>query len=194
MSETLWQLFDEQGRPITGQGAAKKEVFTKGLLHAASHVWIWHRTATGAEVLLQKRAADKMTWPGRYDISAAGHIDLGEDPLTAAVREAEEEINLKISADKLHSIGVHRAHLLAGEHAIENEFQFLYTLELPDETDFTLREAEVASVEWQSLEDFANGIKDQKDRYVPHSYIYYATIITAIGRAAQQDPEPAFAD
>ncbi len=191
MSDILWQLFDKQGGPLAGKGATKKEVFSKGLLHAAAHVWMWRRTPTGAEVLLQKRAASKMTWPSRYDISAAGHLDLGEDEITAALREIHEETGLKVTAEQLHSIGVHRAHLLAGADAIENEFQFLYILELPEDTDFSLREAEVESLEWKPLEDFANEVKDQKDRYVPHSYIYYATILTAIGRAAQTDPAAA---
>jgi isopentenyl-diphosphate Delta-isomerase len=187
MKQEPWQLYDEQGRPLKGKGAIKKEVFEKGLLHAASHVWIWRKTVTGAEVLLQKRAASKMTWPNLYDISAAGHIDLGEDPVTAALREAKEEIDLQVSADQLQSIGVHRAHLPAGDQAIENEFQWLYILEIPSETNFALRDAEVAAVEWKPIEDFANEIKDQKNRYVPHSYIYYATVLTAIGKAAQKD-------
>ncbi len=187
MSDILWQLFDEQGRPIKDKGAAKKEVFGQGLLHAAAHVWIWRRTPSGAEVLLQKRADSKMTWPGRYDISAAGHVDLGEDELTAALRETKEEIGLEVTALQLRSIGVHRAHLRADENAIENEFQFLYLLELPENTGFKLHEIEVESLEWKSLENFAIEVKDQKDRYVPHSYIYYATVLTAIGRAAAED-------
>ncbi|HYH74595.1 MAG TPA: hypothetical protein VD735_01405 [Candidatus Saccharimonadales bacterium] len=73
----LWQLYSEQGVALAGQGAPKDEVFTQGLLHGASHVWIWRTTPDGVAVLLQKRAVDKRTWPSRYDISAAGHIDLG---------------------------------------------------------------------------------------------------------------------
>jgi len=39
--EELWQLFDENGQALQGQGATKDETFEKGLLHGASHIWIW---------------------------------------------------------------------------------------------------------------------------------------------------------
>lgn len=121
-----WQLYDEQGRALEGQGANKEAVFNDGILHGASHVWIWRRDSSGEiEILLQRRAANKRTWPGRYDISAAGHIDLGETPLIAALREAKEEINLDIDSNDLKLFGVHRAYMQAENGAIENEFQWL---------------------------------------------------------------------
>ena len=109
--DELWQLYDEQGVALEDKGSAKDEVFSKGLLHGAAHVWIWRIKDGIPEVLLQKRAPNKRTWPNRYDISAAGHIDLGETPLDTALREANEEIGLNVTPDKLKHFGVHRAHL-----------------------------------------------------------------------------------
>ena len=103
----LWQLYDEQGNALSGEGSTKEQVFSKGLLHGASHVWIWHRINDVYEVLLQKRAVNKRTWPNRYDISAAGHIDLGETPIAAALRETKEEIGLVINETDLKHIGIH---------------------------------------------------------------------------------------
>src|SRR5688572_29603237 len=78
----LIQLYDEQGDQIPGKGASGKDILDKGLLHAAAHVWIWRRAKKGQiEILLQKRADELRTWPGRYDISTAGHIDLDDRPL-----------------------------------------------------------------------------------------------------------------
>lgn len=45
--------------------------------------------------LLQKRAATMKRWPDRWDSSAAGHVDEGEDPTEAAYRELFEEIGIK---------------------------------------------------------------------------------------------------
>lgn len=101
----LWQLYDEQGRPVIGKGSTKDDVFGKALLHGASHVWIWRHKGNKIQILLQKRAADKRTWPNYYDISAAGHIDLGEDPITAAVRETKEEIGHDVPDTDLRFIG-----------------------------------------------------------------------------------------
>lgn len=176
--DELWQLYDEQGQALSGEGAKKDDVFSKGLLHGASHVWIWRKVNDTIEILFQKRAADKRTWPNRYDISAAGHINLDETPLDAALREAKEEINLDIVSDELKLFGVHRAYLKADDGAVENEFQWLYSLELANNTDFTLQASEVESLAWTSLSKFK--VECTGNQYVPHGTLYYDTVSTAI--------------
>jgi len=133
-------------------------------------------------VLLQKRAANKRTWPNRLDISAAGHIDLGEDPLTAAQREAKEEIGLEIDPNALKEISVEKTYKTAEGGAIENEFQWLYLFELPAETEFLLQEAEVDSLIWKSLKEFEK--ESGSDAFVPHGRKYYERVATAIRSAA----------
>lgn len=180
--EELCQLYDEQGQALEGKGGSKNDIFSKGLLHGASHVWIWRKRNGVLEILLQKRAADKRTWPNRYDISAAGHIDLGETSLQAALREAKEEINLDIAAQELKLFSVHRAHMTAENGAIENEFQWLYHLELTGDIDFSLQASEVESLVWTPIEQFK--AECTGDQYVPHAKLYYDTVIAAIGSAA----------
>jgi isopentenyldiphosphate isomerase len=133
------------------------------------------------EVLLQQRASDKRTWPNRFDISAAGHIDLGEKPLDAAIRETVEEIGLNISGDKLKLFCVHRTYLKAENGAIENEFQWLYSLELTSEADFTLESTEVKSLKWVSHKQFV--AENMGKQYVPHGELYYNTVASAIESA-----------
>lgn len=181
--DELWQLYDEQGQPIPGEGATKDEVFSKGTLHAASHVWIWRKNNGITEILLQKRAASKRTWPNLFDISTAGHIDLGETPLEAALREAKEEINLDVASHDLKLFGVHRTYLQTDGGTIENEFQWLYSLELPSASDFTLQETEVESLVWVSMEQFKTECGG--DQYVPHGKFYYDMVISAIESTAQ---------
>lgn len=178
----LWQLYNEDGAALDGQGATKDEVFGKGLLHGAAHVWIWRNNKGATEVLLQKRGATKRTWPNKLDISAAGHIDLGETPLEAAVRETSEEIGLVIKPSDLTFVTTHRAHLNAGDDNIENEFQWLYIFQLPLQTDFTLADGEVDSVIWVSLDAFET--ECNSDRYVPHGAAYYKTVVTALKNIA----------
>jgi isopentenyldiphosphate isomerase len=175
--DELWQLYDEQGRPLAGKGAVKADVFSRGLLHGAAHVWIWRLKHGKVEILVQKRAANKQTWPNRYDISAAGHIDLGEDPLEAAEREAKEEIDLTVRESRLRLAGIHRAYLTDGD-AIENEFQWLYTLQLSDDFDFKPQADEVESLIWISMGQFKSYYSS--DQYVPHGKPYYETVIDAI--------------
>src|SRR5262245_58190981 len=118
----LWQLYDSQGQPIPGKAAIKEEVFSKGLLHGAAHVWIWRRTGSRVEIMLQKRAADKRTWPGRYDISAAGHVNKDEVLVQTAIREVREEIGISIEQSQLQYIGTHRWRTTTDDGvSIENE-------------------------------------------------------------------------
>ena len=85
------ELFDivhaATGEP-TGEVQPRSRVHAAGLFHRSVHVWLLH--ASSGSLLLQQRAAAKDSWPGRWDISAAGHISAGEGPLETAVREVEE--------------------------------------------------------------------------------------------------------
>lgn len=178
----LWQLYDEQGRALVGQGADKDRVFNDGLLHGASHVWIWRVTDSNeTEVLLQKRAASKRTWPNRYDISAAGHIDLGEEPVVAALRETKEEINLDVDESNLKLFAVHKAYMVAENSSIENEYQWLFLLKVNGELELTMQQGEVESVVWKKLDAFKlETLSIENEQYVPHGSIYYESLVSAI--------------
>ena len=178
--QELWQLYNEDGQPLTGQGAAKDEVFKDGLLHGAAHIWVWCRHKNSLKVLVQKRAASKRTWPNRYDISAAGHIDLGETPLTAALRETQEEIGLDVTQGELAEVAVHRAHLKTDDGSIENEFQWIYLLELSALADFNLQANEVSAVEWLDLEEFKRAVRGTSEQYVPHGPTYFEAVFAAL--------------
>ncbi len=62
------------------------------LLHQAVHVFVVNGRG---EVFLQKRSVHKDIQPGKWDTSVGGHLDAGETPGAAAVREAEEELGLE---------------------------------------------------------------------------------------------------
>lgn len=49
----------------------------------------------GDDVLLMKRAAHRRVFPNRYN-GVGGHVERGEDPLSGARREIEEETGLKV--------------------------------------------------------------------------------------------------
>ena len=180
----LWQAYDEQGEPITSKGITKPQA-AAGALHAASHVWIWRGQGNDTEVLLQKRGASKRTWPGYLDISAAGHIDFGEMPLQAALRETKEELGHEVDPAQLQLLFVHPQYIRTEpEGIIENEFQWVYGLRLQDAATFALQENEVDSLVWMSLSDFRRlaAHKLAGKRAVPHGDAYFAMLLRKIAK------------
>ena len=79
---------------LTGEIKPRALVHRDGDLHGASHVFLARLRGGRAELLLQKRSAQKDSFPGLYDISAAGHLDPGEDFAAAARRELAEELGV----------------------------------------------------------------------------------------------------
>lgn len=181
-SKEYWQLYNEQGQTIPNKGKDIVEVFEKAILHGASHVWIWRYNNSQIEVLLQKRASDKPTWPDFFDISAAGHIDDGESPLQAGIRETKEEIGIDIKPTELKLIGVQRMYFPLDNGWTENEFQWLYLLKVSSKTDYKLADGEVDFLVWKSLEKFKTEFSNPKSKYVPHSNSYYLAVVEAIER------------
>jgi 8-oxo-dGTP pyrophosphatase MutT (NUDIX family) len=97
-------VVDEKGRP-TGGIVSREEAHEKGVRHRTSHVWLLRMKDGELQVLLQKRSDGKDSFPGCYDISSAGHIPAGEEPLPSALRELYEELGVSCRAEDLHYCG-----------------------------------------------------------------------------------------
>lgn len=183
----LWQLYDESGRPKRGKGATKRDVFGKGLRHGAVHVWIWRKRGGYVEVLLQQRGKSKPTWPGLLDVSAAGHIDLGEEPLQTAARETKEELGISINQEDLKFVEIVRQDLVAPNGSIENEYGWIYTMEMLVGVSINMAEdGELENVLWKPLTEFRKeSLADSSGKiYVPHGRAYYKLVAKAINASS----------
>lgn len=181
--EELWQEYNVAGEPV-GEGLTKAQA-RSGILHGASHVWLWRKDNGAVEVLLQKRADDKPTWPGYFDISAAGHIDFGESPIQAALREMDEELGVALTAEELELFFVYHkpaANLPGG--IIEEEFQWVYGVEHNNDS-FTYVDGEVTSVEWHTLESVRDMVagKLQQKKIVAHRELYFMNLFAALEKS-----------
>ena len=86
-----FDIYDEAGNRI-GRALRSECHGNPALLHHTSHVVIFH--PDGERLLLQKRSRNKDIQPGKWDTAVGGHVDCGEDFLTAARRELREELGV----------------------------------------------------------------------------------------------------
>ena len=153
----LFDILNEDGTKsglVRERGVAHRE----GSLHATVHMWVVRENnKSGYDVLLQKRSACKDSNPGCYDISSAGHIGAGDEPIEAALREMKEELGLSVRAEDLHYVGIHRGSFEAEFHGRmfrDNEWSTVYIYTQPVETDqLKLQETEVEEVIWMDYEE-----------------------------------------
>jgi isopentenyl-diphosphate delta-isomerase type 1 len=122
--DEVFDVVDERDQVIGRE--YRREIHRRGLLHRAIHIF-WLRT--DGQLCLQRRSFAKDNCPGLLSTSCAGHVDSGEDYLTAAVRELREELGVSVEPAALQEIDYApchpdlghefvRAYLLKGDFAV----------------------------------------------------------------------------
>ncbi len=155
MSE-IFDIVDEHGLPI-GETVDREVAHSEGILHRTAHLWLMRKRETGVEILVQKRSANKDSYPSCYDISSAGHIPAGVDFKPSAIRELKEELGLDAKEEELHYCGTRR---IRGEREFhgrmfrDNQVSNVYCIWRDIEPEeCTLQEEEVEEVRWIGLEE-----------------------------------------
>jgi isopentenyl-diphosphate delta-isomerase len=175
-----FEVFNADGTP-TGRIEERGVVHAQGLWHRTVHVWI-HRY--GEALLFQKRGILKDSHPGLWDVSAAGHIDVGERPEQTARREVKEELGLTVRIDDLHFIDNTSRTLISRKGAfIDNEITYVYLYEFSGEaSDLSPDPAEVDAIRFIEINDLRNMLKDTGERsiFVPYDHGYYEHIISLV--------------
>lgn len=149
----------------TGMKKSRKLVHQDQEWHCSAHVWIVDPEKR--LVLLQKRSAAKDTFPGRYDISAAGHLEAdGAEPQETAVREVAEELGLTIKPEDLEFVFICPAEQApwGGCNAYEHVY---FLLRKRENCQFAIGSAEVTSVKWISINELKAAWKNGDEEYVP---------------------------
>ena len=123
-----------------------------GELYAGACVWFYKKIDGEIFLLFQKRSK-KVHNGGFYDISAGGHVDVGEDVLTAAVREVKEEIGISLEKDRLEFLCAYR---------VADKIASIFIVDWTGESDrFVLDSEEVEAVKWVKLRDFDDFVKEE---------------------------------
>lgn len=158
----------------------KSDAHKNGWFHASVHIWFY---TDDGQLLLQKRSPDKIAFPDLWDISVAGHISAGEDAITSALRETEEEIGLTISESDLLMIGDFKEKHQHRSDFIDNEIYHIYIGKLlVDLNQLKIQEEELTALKLISIEDFKKALSkpDSGKFYVPHYPAYYDFVLKKI--------------
>ena len=149
--DEMWQVYALNGEPIPEEGWNSaldnpEKTGSDAIVGVAIVLLYRHCDDSKVEVLWQKRSDKVNRFPGEYDYSAGGHINLGESLVEAAVREAREEIGVELSANDLY--------FLTTRPLNKNRFAWIYLVDWtgkPD--DFHFDDEEVAEVKWVPFEE-----------------------------------------
>jgi isopentenyldiphosphate isomerase len=175
-----FETFNADGTPAN-ETEERGIVHARGLWHRTVHVWLYRRTHA---LLFQKRGKNKDSHPGLWDVSAAGHMEVGEGPEQSAVREVKEELGFYINTEHLEYIEKTSRTMVSNDGSfIDNEFSFVYLYEFtgqqselspnPDELD------EIRFMEIGELRDMLDSEEGRK-KFVPYDRNYYDLIISIV--------------
>lgn len=118
------------------------------------------------EILIQKRSSNVKYCPLKWELSASGHVDRGENELEAAIRETKEEIGVSLNANNMKLI-----HTSINRNALT----YTYIARIKNSTEFTLQKEEVVEVKYVSLYEFKNII--YTDEFTPKENGYFEFLL-----------------
>ena len=156
--EEIFELVDGKGKVI---GKVKRADAHKNpsLRHKAVHLIIFD---TKGRILLQKRSRFKDLNPFFWTVSVGGHVDLGESYKNAAIREAKEELAIKLKPQKIKLLGKNLTSNLNESELIE-----VYSTVYKGRMEPNLKEIE--KVEWFEQKKLLDKIKNNKIRLTPNA-------------------------
>lgn len=135
-------IVDDKNIP-TGEVVERGIAHEKGLFHRHVSCWIVNKKG---QVLLQRRAYTKSKNPGLW-AKTGGHVDAGETPEDAAIREIKEEIGLDVTKEGLLCASIYKS----SENTCFG-YEFVVITD-KKESEFVLQPEEVFEVKYFSIED-----------------------------------------
>ncbi len=156
-------IVDINGEP-TGKIIDRETAHLKGIMHRTAHVWLLRKRDSCIQILLQKRADNKASYPGCYDISSAGHIPSGVGYIPSALRELSEELGITAEAEQLIPIGmryIKSDDVFFGKEFHDRQVSKVFVMWHDAEpSELTLQAEEVSEVRWMDLDECIAGVRD----------------------------------
>ena len=158
----------DENNNIIGE-ETREDIHKKGLLHREVHVWIYN---DNMDILFQRRAPDKDTFPGLLDASVGGHIDLGESREEAAIKELKEETGIIAKKEDLIFLRETRTkHYDPTTDTTNNVIRAIYSYKFNgDVNELKIEESKATSLEFWPLEELFNLTDKEKAKFIPFNW------------------------
>lgn len=151
--DEIVEILTEDGQK-TGEMIKKVEAHNNGICHGISVIALINNEG---KLLIQKRAKNKKTEPGKWDLSAAGHIDGGESPKKAALREANEEIGINLNEKDLMLIDTYLCKKKLNENIFINHYTYLFVVKVDIDIDVVIKQtSEVEDIKFVNIREYKN--------------------------------------
>lgn len=162
--EEMIDVLDELSGEKTGEIITKNEAHKTGKWHGSIHVLIVNHDRD--KTLLQKRCELKKLYPNMWDIAVGGHISSGEDDLTCAKRELEEELGINYNSVEIEKID-RITEKLVNNGVISNEYVTIFIVYTDiDIKDLKLQKEEVSEAKWCTKEEL--NLLIENSEILPH--------------------------
>ena len=150
--------------------ALKSEAHAKGLAHSSIHLWLYNNAGN---LLIQKRSESKKCYPNLWDVSVAGHVLSGENPIQAAIRECKEETGFELKAQNLFFFGKNHKQKVHASDFIDHEYQHLFLANCNLEvSEFQIQIEELSEVKWISFQELNQAWSEKDQNFVPRNHLY----------------------
>lgn len=143
----LIDIYNQYGAP-TGAVRDKDEPLGPDEYRMAVGIWIIDKSG---RIFLTRRSMEKKYAPGKWE-NPAGHVQAGETPIHAVIRELGEETGLKVSEEQIALLGSSCCWPYLGR-----DFGVHMDVEL-DQVRF--QEGETCDAKWVTFREFARMARD----------------------------------
>jgi isopentenyl-diphosphate delta-isomerase type 1 len=147
VSQEILDVVDENDCVIAIK--TRGEIHAEGLMHRAVHILLFN---SKGELFLQKRSMSKDEQPGKWDSSAAGHVDSGEAYVDCARREIAEELGIVVEQPMEMLFKLPASVLTGNEHCMVYRYIF--------DGPMVLQADEIDDGQWLSVEAMDRRVAD----------------------------------
>lgn len=168
----------DENNDLTGITKSRNDAHREGLWHRLINICIYN---SKGEILLQLRSKDKMIYPDMWDISVAGHIGAGEQPLNAALRETGEETGLNAKKEDLDFYKIRPEEYQKGDVNMK-EFLYIFLLKYDGGiSKLKIQKEEVQEIRFMPIIEVEEELKSGSLKFAPHG-AYWEDVLSEVKR------------